>query len=244
MYLSTQPVLSLYGSGRITGVVCDSGLDTTYCVPIWEGNIYPNTLKKLDFGGNNITQYLMNELSKCGHLFQRCLKSSHINDIKETLCYVASHYNNAIQNSKTSMDSEVAYELPDGQIIFVNEERFKCCEILFDPGIIHKKFNGIHKSINNCVSKCDNEIQKQLYQNIVLSGGNTLFQGMQLRLQNEMKKLDTNNYNTELIVPNERKYSTWIGGSIFSTLSLFDDMCISKEEYDETGPTIVHKKCF
>ena len=48
----------------------------------------------------------------------------------------------------------------------------------------------------------------------------------------------------KVIAPPERKYSVWIGGSIVASLSTFDQICISKAEYDETGPPIVHRKCF
>jgi len=48
----------------------------------------------------------------------------------------------------------------------------------------------------------------------------------------------------KVVAPPERKYSVWIGGSILSSLSTFATMWITKQEYDESGPSIVHSKCF
>jgi actin len=78
----------------------------------------------------------------------------------------------------------------------------------------------------------------------LLSGGNTMFRGFVDRMEKEMVALVPPTMRVKVMAPPERKYSVWIGGSILSSLSTFQQMWISKEEYDETGPTIVHKKCF
>jgi len=92
--------------------------------------------------------------------------------------------------------------------------------------------------------KCDIDIRKDLYGNIVLSGGSTMFPGIADRMQVEILNLAPCTMKIKIIVPPERKYSVWIGGSIFSSLSTFQQMWISKEEYDDAGPSIVHRKCF
>uniref|UniRef100_A0A8C6TCP8 Beta-actin n=1 Tax=Neogobius melanostomus TaxID=47308 RepID=A0A8C6TCP8_9GOBI len=83
---------------------------------------------------------------------------------------------------------------------------------------------------------CDVDIRKDLYANTVLSGGTTMYPGIADRMQKEITAL--------IIAPPERKYSVWIGGSILASLSTFQQMWISKQEYDESGPSIVHRKCF
>jgi len=83
-----------------------------------------------------------------------------------------------------------------------------------------------------------------LYGNIVLSGGTTMFPGMADRMHKELVALAPSTMKVKIIAPPERKYSVWIGGSILSSLSTFKQMWISKEEYDESGPSIVHRKCF
>jgi actin-related protein len=92
--------------------------------------------------------------------------------------------------------------------------------------------------------KADVDIRKDLYANIVLSGGTTMFSGMAERMNKEITALAPASIKVKIVAPPERKYSVWIGGSILASLSTFQSMWISKEEYDESGPSIVHRKCF
>ena len=91
--------------------------------------------------------------------------------------------------------------------------------------------------------KCDKDTRQMLYGNIVIAGGNTMYNGLPERLQKEMKDVAPDNMKIKIIAPPERKYSQWIGGSILTSLSSFGEMWIRKEEYDEEGPSIVNRKC-
>merc|ERR1719385_456680 len=103
---------------------------------------------------------------------------------------------------------------------------------------------GIHESTYNAIMKCDVDIRKDLYANTVLSGGTTMFPGIADRMTKEIVTLAPASMKIKCIAPPERKYSVWIGGSILASLSTFQSMWISKQEYDECGPSIVHRKCF
>lgn len=92
--------------------------------------------------------------------------------------------------------------------------------------------------------KCDVDVRKDLYANIVMSGGTTMFAGVAERLNKEVVALAPSSMKIKVIAPPERKFSVWIGGSILSSLSTFQTMWITKSEYDESGPSIVHRKCF
>jgi len=91
---------------------------------------------------------------------------------------------------------------------------------------------------------CDIDIRKDLYGNILLSGGTTMFPGMAARVLREVTALAPATMKIKVIAPPERKYSVWIGGSILASLPIFQEMWISKEEFDQFGPAIVHRKCF
>ena len=106
------------------------------------------------------------------------------------------------------------------------------------------KAAGVHELTYNSIMKCDVDIRKDLYANVVMSGGTTMYAGIADRLSKELTALAPASMKVKIIAPPERKYSVWIGGSILSSLSTFQQMWISKQEYDESGPSIVHRKCF
>merc|ERR1719187_753065 len=103
---------------------------------------------------------------------------------------------------------------------------------------------GINAGCFNGIMKWDIDIRKDLYANTVLSGGTTMYPGIADRMQKEITALAPSTMKIKMIAPPERKYSVWIGGSILASLSTFQQMWISKQEYDEAGPGIVHRKCF
>uniref|UniRef100_F1LFI0 Actin-2 n=1 Tax=Ascaris suum TaxID=6253 RepID=F1LFI0_ASCSU len=112
------------------------------------------------------------------------------------------------------------------------------------PSFIGMESAGIHETTYNSIMKCDIDIRKDLYANNVLSGGSTMYPGIADRMQKEITALAPSTMKIKIIAPPERKYSVWIGGSILASLSTFQQMWISKQEYDESGPSIVHRKCF
>jgi actin-related protein len=246
LYVAIQAVLSLYSAGRFTGCVCDSGDGVTHLVPIYDGYSLPHSILRMDLAGRDLTHYMAKILQDSGYTFTTSAELEIVKNIKEKTCYVALEYADELSGAQKGQVKEAEYELPDGEVIKVGSQRFRCPEVLFDPSMIGKEYGGIHKQTNDSIMKSDIDVRKDLYMNIVLSGGTTLYPGLPERLTKELKALANPNMATKIkvVAVAERKYCVWIGGSILSSISTFSEMWITKDEFNDAGESIVHRKCF
>ncbi|KAF2232302.1 Actin/actin-like protein [Viridothelium virens] len=245
LYTSIQAILSLYSSGRTTGVVLDSGDGVSHAVPVYEGFAIPSSIRRIDVAGRDVTEYLQTLLRKSGHVFHTSAEKEVVRIIKEKTSYIALDPRReekewtgaAARTEGKSMD----YTLPDGNKLKIGTERFRAPEILFDPEIIGLEYPGIHQVVVDAINRTDLDLRKHLFGNIVLSGGSTLTKGFGDRLLAEVQRLAVKDMRIKIFAPPERKYTTWIGGSILAGLSTFRKMWVSMEEYHE-NPDVIHTK--
>ena len=239
LYIANPGALNLYSAGKFTGFSVDLGDRFCDFTPISDGYLLPGIIHQ-NLGGNDLTEYIIKELLNDGYNFYTKFSKLIANKIKEKVCYVALDYEKEL-NQVESFN----YELPDGKHIIIKDLRITCPEILFRPVIAGIK-GGICSISNNCynsIQKCDIDFKKDLYNCIILSGGTSMFNGLKERFEKEIKALVPESMKEEIKVftSPERKYATWIGGTILSNISTFESSWITKTEYEESGVNIVHK---
>ena len=240
MYLNLQSVLSLYSAGLTTGCVFDSGDSLSRSACIYEGYISTGDVSIVKLAGREVTDYLMRLLFNRGFCFTTASERETVSDVKEKLAYVPIDY----KQEMTSSISDLAYQLPDGQVVYLGRELVSGPQAFFQPSLIGMKSDGIHSIIYKNIQNSELDIRNCFYKNIVIAGGNTMYPGMCERLCKEITKLAPQCIKVNVIAPINRKYSSWNGGSILSTLSgnPSNRECLSKQEYDEYGPNAVKRK--
>ncbi|KAJ5079958.1 actin-42a [Anaeramoeba ignava] len=240
-YLENTSVLSLYASGRKTGVVIDWN-DNMYGVhPVYEGSVLNHSILHYFVSANDITFYLIKMLNEKGYSFQTSAEFEIVKDIQEKCCYVSLDFDKELDLDEKMIQKN--YELPNGQVISIGNERFRAPEVIFKPSLIGMEQASVSETLYNTILKCDHDIRKELYANIVLSGENSFFPGISQRFAKEISEFVPSVINVNVISP-ENQNSVWIGGSIFASLSGFVNLCISKDDYEDFGPSLIHRKCF
>ena len=129
-YVATQAVLSLYVSGRTTGLVMDSGDGVLHSVPIYDGYALLHAIVHWDLAGRDLTVYLMKISSVRGYSFTTTEEREIVCDVKEKLCYIALDYDTELESTAESSDKKQAHVLSDVNIITVGAERFRCTSVL------------------------------------------------------------------------------------------------------------------
>ncbi|KAF8652547.1 hypothetical protein AX16_004359 [Volvariella volvacea WC 439] len=245
LHIAIQAVMAIHGSGRDSGVVVDSGDDITHVVPIFRGFPVTRAIQRWDLGGRDLNSLLMKDLGGKWRQFTKAEMET-TKDIKEKLCYVALDFEEEMTIAATSSALHKNFELPDGQIITIGNERFRTPEALFRPSLHGLEGVGIHNLVHTAINACnidDIEDLQDLWLNVVLSGGNTLFPGIGDRMMKELNYIAPRTVKHSVRCNPERKYLTWIGGSVMASIGTFSSMWCSKQKYDEIGPGIIDRKC-
>lgn len=243
MFVAIQAVLAMYSSGRATGLVVDIGASQAHIVPIYKGYVLYHAMQRWELAGRDLTAHMMTLLMQKNSYFA-CPSSQEVaRRIKEKLCYVALDCEYALKNATAASEVEAIYTLPDGQDVSVGSERYLCPEVLFHPDILGLKDTvGIHTAISEVIMGCEEYLRNDLYSAVVVVGGTTMLPGFAERLHKELAELTEYAATVKIISAPERRYAACLGGIILSSQPEFRDMCITKQEYLESGSSKLHQE--
>lgn len=242
IYVATQAILSLYAAGRVTGLVVDSGDGVTHIVPVQESYLLAHAVRRLNLAGRDITRYLAKLLTKRGIYFTSSAEMEIARDIKEKLCYLALDYKAELEKAKRIPKAIArSYELPDGRVIELVEERFMAPEIMYRPMLIGLEAKPLDELVLDSIFATDIDVRPAMYSNIVVSGGNTMIENFAKRLEKELKEIVPEKARDKVAIeaPEERIYGVFIGGSILASLPAFKKIVVTRKEWSEVGPESV-----
>jgi len=232
LLMVNQGTLALMSQGKSSGLVVLAGAARTYIVPVYCRHALDYATVVSPMAGNKINEFIKSQLAS-----QYDLSLDIAKDIKHKLCYVAADY--AAEMKKQPKEIEQKFELPDGSTITVDRIGFNAPEILFNGTAFGFDGPSLQSNIQSSVSNCHADIQPYMYKHIHLAGGSVLFPGFAERLNKELKKVVAKETDVKVLnPPSDAMNSTWIGGS---TVGRLQDMYVTKENYDESGPRIVRQ---
>lgn len=230
---------ALYSTGRTTGVVLDSGEGVTQVIPVYDSYIIKHGASRFNSGGNDVTEHLRTILFERGLNFTSPQDRMTVKEIKERLCYVSLMYDTELWDKKE--EKLRSFVLPDGQEVNLGKELFRAPEILFSPHIVMSELPSMQDLVATAVKRCGIDIRKELLSNIILSGGNTLFEGFGPRLASGILEHFPGLFaSAKVIEAVDRLYAVWSGACVLAGLSSFYDTLITRELFEEHGPSIVY----
>ena len=237
-HIANSSMLGLFAYGKTSGIVVDSGFNITSTVPIYEGFPLQYASLKINLGGEDLSLKLLDLIkNKIDDSFKLIKGRLLADDIKEQKGYIS------LSNEEEEQE-ESTYILPDGKELKLGNELFKANEILFNPGE-NNELISISKMVIDSLAKSDDDVRNDINESVCLIGGNTLMKNFPEKLRMELSdNKDMGSFNLSFVP--ERQFSSWVGGSIMSSLDNFQYMWVTKEEFDEKGKTLVSidSKCF
>ena len=243
LIFGSQPLLSLFSTSYTTGVILESGDAITQSCVSYEGYLIPSSCFRYDYGGRDVTNALKILLDKNNYNLN-CNSFTDMKifkNIKEKQCYLKINQEVGKYDDFNSVESE--FILPDGNICLLKDEKIIAPEILFNNRLNCSEYPPFHEILFNSISKADINIKNKLYSTVVLSGGNTLFRGMEEKTRNSLKQLAPKHIEIKIRMNRNPQLSCWNGGNVVSSLNTFKKMIVTQNDWKEHGKKILFAKC-
>ena len=246
LLLLPSPLASCYANARTTALLLDCGASSCTAVPIVDGVVQRHAVQRSAMGGASLDAYLWKKVEKLKEWenlengWESQKRMELIREMKETVCRVFDGPVDPIAQEKMP---KMSYELPDGTTLMLGTERLMTPEQLF--GAVDSTEDSLTMLVEKAVMASDKDSRKELWQNIIITGGSSCFENLPIRLERELAMKLPVGTKLKVIAAQfpERKISAWLGTSIVASLGSHHDMWMSKEEYAEFGPSLIHRKC-
>jgi len=241
IYVAYSGVLALFAVGRVSGLALDVGHGVTSAVAVYEGYALPHATQRQNLAGEAVSDFLKKSMLDRGHIFATMSERLTVQKMKEQSCYVSQDYEAECKGYKNVTE----FQLPDGTVIPISQPRIRCPQLLFDPSIYQPldEYKSLHSIIHTCVQCCDLDLHRALLNNVVAVGGTSSFVNFRQVLQNKLKSIVPLRAQVHITTPEDPVLCGWQGGSILTELSTFNTQWVTKDNYDEHGPSVVHKNC-
>ena len=233
LHFEPQSIMTLYSTSKTSGLVLDSGAMTTEIVPIIEGYIISQGICNFPISGHQLTKRFENTYKDIFDINNVCNHYWMAQKIKEQFAEILPSSKEYEELISKKNDNKKEFILPDGNVMELGNEIYEIPESIFNPSIIEMETNNLPQTVVDSINKCDISTRKELFNNIVLGGGNTLLKGFETRLKTGIEEIKKRNCG--IISLKERNYSSWIGGSGISSISNFSNKWIARNEYLDSG---------
>jgi actin-related protein len=226
VFVMRSAVLSAFASGRSTALVVDVGASATVVAPVFEGHALLRATRRSSpaLAGNGVTARLAEAIKvkdlrwaeDCKHAMAKVWRDEFLRGFQESM----------------ASQGPVSYELPDRTKVMLGAERYQVCEPLFD------EHDGLGPIIHQAVAACDASLRKAFLQEMLVVGGSSLLDGLAERMGGDMDWRMNRSFKPRVSAPGtaaERRFSSFVGGSVLAALGSFQQLWLSKQEYDEFG---------
>ncbi|KAM8939381.1 uncharacterized protein RCH25_053005 [Pelodytes ibericus] len=237
LHIYNTAFLSLCSMGATTGLVIETGCDVSHTTTIIEGENLRDTTYRLDIAGSQLSKYLSQLLLDSKHIsHSMCMEQ--VPQIKEKYCYISLDYGQEM----SVPDKHFEVELPDHKKILLGKEAFQCMEPIFKPNILGYDFPGLHKMALLSLEKVPEKYNKEVLNNIILSGGTSMCRNFSERIQEEMMCLCPWGSQLKFIINPKRNMAAWTGAAVVACLNISKLKTMTKDDYTEHGASYVYNK--
>ncbi|XP_007522758.1 actin-like protein 10 [Erinaceus europaeus] len=243
-HMASSALLALCSTGALSGLAVEAGAGVCHATPVYAGHSWHGATYRLDVAGSTLSRYLRDLLvAACPDLQLQPLPRKAVTHVKKRCCYVSLDFEGDLHNPARQHPTSVC--LADGCSVCLSSERFRCPEPIFQPGLVGQAEPGLPTLAFQALQRVPSTLRRRLAGTVVLAGGSTLFPGfterLELELEAQCRRHGYGALQPRLVAKPGRGTAVWTGGSMVASLGSFPCHWMTRAEYQECGPKLVHK---